>query len=44
MKVAIEEVLAAMDDIRVSGVDQIVEHPGSTWGIGHLPVVFKPRR
>jgi cytochrome P450 len=43
MKVAIEEVLDAMDDIRVSDPDEIVEHPGSTWGIGHLPVVFTPR-
>ena len=44
MKVAIEEVLDAMEDIRVSDPDQIVEHPGSTWGIGKLPVVFTPRR
>ena len=44
MKVALEEVLDAMEDIRVSDVDQIVEHPGSTWGIGNLPVVFTPRR
>ena len=43
MKVALEEVLDAMDDIRVSDPDQIVEHPGSTWGIGNLPVVFTPR-
>jgi cytochrome P450 len=43
MKVALEEVLRTMDDIRVSDPDQIVEHPGSTWGIGNLPVVFTPR-
>ena len=44
MKVGIEEVLNAMEDIRVSDPDQIVEHPGSTWGIGKLPVVFTPRQ
>jgi len=43
MKVALEEVLDAMEDIRVSDPGQIVEHPGSTWGIGNLPVVFTPR-
>lgn len=44
MKVAVEEVLNAMDDIHVSDPSQILEHPGSTWGLGNLPVVFTPRR
>jgi cytochrome P450 len=44
MKAALEEVLEAMDDIRISEPDQIVEHPGSTWGVGNLPVEFVPRQ
>jgi cytochrome P450 len=44
MKAALEEVLDAMDNIRISEPDQIVEHPGSTWGVGNLPVEFVPRQ
>ncbi len=43
MKVAFEEVLAAMDDIRLTDPDDVVEDVGTTWAITHLPVTFSRR-
>jgi cytochrome P450 len=43
MKVAVEEVLAAMDDIRITDSADVVEEVGTTWAITTLPVTFVPR-
>ncbi|HEY2224601.1 cytochrome P450 [Actinomycetospora sp.] len=43
MKIAFEEVLAAMDDIRLADPDAVVEDVGTTWAITHLPVTFTRR-
>lgn len=43
MKIAFEEVLAAMADIRLTDPDDVVEDRGTTWAITHLPVTFRRR-
>jgi cytochrome P450 len=43
MKVAFEEVLAAMDDIRLTDPADVVESRGTTWAVTHLPVTFTRR-
>jgi cytochrome P450 len=43
MKIAFEEVLAAMADIRLTDPDDVVEDRGTTWAITHLPVTFSRR-
>jgi cytochrome P450 len=40
MRIAIEEVLSRMDNIRLADLDQVVEAPGTTWGFSSLPLVF----
>jgi cytochrome P450 len=40
MRIAIEEVLSRMHNIRLGDPDQILEAPGTTWGFTHLPLVF----
>ncbi|GAA4840797.1 cytochrome P450 [Actinomycetospora corticicola] len=40
LKVAFEEVLAALDDIRITSPDDVHETIGTTWAITHLPVTF----
>jgi cytochrome P450 len=40
MRIAIEEVLTRMRNIRLGDPRQIVEAPGTTWGFTHLPLVF----
>ncbi|TCK25172.1 cytochrome P450 [Pseudonocardia endophytica] len=40
MRIAFEEVLAAMGDIRVADPDAVVEQVGTTWAITTLPVEF----
>jgi len=42
MRVAFEEVLARLHDIRIPDPDAVVEEPGTTWGITSLPVTFTP--
>ncbi|GLZ47934.1 cytochrome P450 [Actinomycetospora sp. NBRC 106375] len=44
MKVALEEALAAMDDLRLTDPADVVETIGTTWAISHLPVTFTPLR
>lgn len=44
MKVAFEEVLASMDDIRLTDTADVVEEVGTTWAITRLPVTFGSRR
>lgn len=44
MKVAFEEVLASMDDIRLTDAADVVEEVGTTWAITRLPVTFGSRR
>jgi cytochrome P450 len=44
MKVAFEEVLAAMGDIRLAEPTDVVEEIGTTWAVTHLPVTFTPLR
>ncbi|MDQ4119720.1 MAG: cytochrome P450 [Actinomycetota bacterium] len=44
MRVAFEEVLAAMDGIRLTDPDAVVEEVGTTWAVTTLPVEFTPRR
>lgn len=41
MKIAFEEVLAAMTDIRITDPRDVVEDRGTTWAITHLPVTFR---
>lgn len=43
MKVAFEEILARVDNIRPEDVDAIVESTGPTWGLTHLPITFDKR-
>jgi cytochrome P450 len=43
MKVAVEEVLASMADIRLTDPAEVVEDVGTTWAITHLPVTFNRR-
>ncbi len=40
MKIAFEEVLAAMTDLRLTDPDDVVEDRGTTWAITRLPVTF----
>ena len=44
MRIAFEEVLAAMDDIRLADPDTVVEEVGTTWAVTTLPVEFTARR
>ena len=44
LKVAVEEILAAMDDIAVEDPAAVVEEIGTTWALTHLPLTFTPRR
>ncbi len=44
MRIAFEEVLAAMDDIRLTDPDAVVEQVGTTWAVTTLPVEFTVRR
>lgn len=44
MRIAFEEVLAAMDDIRLTDPDAVVEEVGTTWAVTTLPVEFTARR
>lgn len=44
MKVAFEEVLDAMEDIRLTDPADVVEEVGTTWAITRLPVTFTARR
>ena len=44
LKVAVEEILAAMDDIAVEDPVAVVEEIGTTWALTHLPLTFTPRR
>jgi cytochrome P450 len=41
LRVAFEETLSRMHDIRVADPAGIVEEPGTTWGITNLPVTFR---
>lgn len=43
LKVAVEEVLAALDDIRITSPDDVHEAIGTTWAITRLPVTFTRR-
>lgn len=43
MKVAFEEVLAAMDDIRITDPTGVIEEVGTTWAITTLPISFARR-
>lgn len=43
LKVAFEEVLAALDDIRLTDPDEVHEAIGTTWAITRLPVTFSRR-
>lgn len=40
LKVAFEETLRRMTNIRVSDPAKVVEEPGTTWGISSLPITF----
>jgi cytochrome P450 len=40
MRVAFEETLRRMHNIRIPDLDQVVEEPGTTWGITRLPITF----
>lgn len=42
MRVALEESLATMHRIRISGLEDVVETAGTTWGLSRLPLVFDP--
>jgi cytochrome P450 len=44
LKVAVSEVLDAMDDIAVEDPAAVVEEIGTTWALTHLPLTFTPRR
>lgn len=43
MKVAVEELLSAVDDLRLTDPADVVEEVGTTWGVTRLPVVFSKR-
>ena len=43
LKVAVEEVLAAVEDLAVEDPDAVVEEIGTTWALTHLPLRFTAR-